>query len=381
MELATQSELVQDRDCSAQAQGGDGRGRRSRCGTENKLIQAAYAREEPLGLPVWGQDEAGPFQTAPYPGESWQPAGEPTRQPHEYLREGTAKLLTLFHPADGHVRVKGVTSVTNVVLHQWLKEELSAILADLPTVSVLLSPTENRAAWETWQAGLSNRPTLSAELPPLRMLLVLDNLIGHKTPALVRWFFAHGIMPLYTPLGGSWLNMTESIQRILKRRALAGQYPTTPQEIITWLEATARGWNAAPTPFVWGGKRRDRRRRARDRRRLGGSGACTRRPLHRTTLDTWRATCRMTHWCHRHRRDQTHRLRREGVLSTREPERRRAAADGDADVGRGRLQLAPRETAGRAEQRRCLDHLGGNLRPDQRGHENGDDNVIGSSRL
>ncbi len=24
----------------------------------------------------------------------------------------------------------------------------------------------------------------------------------------------HGIMPLYTPLGGSWLNMAESIQRI-----------------------------------------------------------------------------------------------------------------------------------------------------------------------
>jgi len=27
--------------------------------------------------------------------------------------------------------------------------------------------------------------------------------------------FEHGIMPLYTPLSGSWLNMTESIQRIL----------------------------------------------------------------------------------------------------------------------------------------------------------------------
>jgi transposase len=36
------------------------------------------------------------------------------------------------------------------------------------------------------------------------------------------WLCAHGIMPLYTPLGGSWLNMAESIQRILKRRALEG---------------------------------------------------------------------------------------------------------------------------------------------------------------
>lgn len=46
--------------------------------------------------------------------------------------------------------------------------------------------------------------------------------------------------------------MTESVQRILKRRALYGQYLTTLQDIITWLEATARGWNADPTPFYLG---------------------------------------------------------------------------------------------------------------------------------
>ena len=65
------------------------------------------------------------------------------------------------------------------------------------------------------------------------MLLIWDNLIGHKTPELVVWLFRHGIMPLYTPLSGSWLNMAESIQRILKRRALSGQHPETPEEIIS----------------------------------------------------------------------------------------------------------------------------------------------------
>jgi len=76
--------------------------------------------------------------------------------------------------------------------------------------------------------------------------------------------------------------MAESIQRILTRRALAGQHPQTPDEIIAWLEATARGWNRAPTPFIWGGKRRACRERARARRHhLGGSGACTRQPLGR----------------------------------------------------------------------------------------------------
>ena len=112
------------------------------------------------------------------------------------------------------------------------------------------------------------------------MLLVLDNLAGHKTPEFVCWLFAHGIMPLYTPVGGSWLNMAESIQRILKRRALDGQHPRGPGQIIGWFEAVARHWNEAPTPFVWGGKRAERRRRQRERRhRLGGSGACTRVPI------------------------------------------------------------------------------------------------------
>ena len=45
----------------------------------------------------------------------------PARYPHEHIRHGTAKLLTLFHPASGRVRVKGVTSAANAVLHPWLE--------------------------------------------------------------------------------------------------------------------------------------------------------------------------------------------------------------------------------------------------------------------
>ena len=87
---------------------------------------------------------------------------DPARQPHEYLPDGTAKTLTLFRPADGHVRVRGVTTCPNAVLHPWLKQE-------------------------RWQDGLTIEPTLLAELSPLQMLLVLDNLAGHKTPESVCW--------------------------------------------------------------------------------------------------------------------------------------------------------------------------------------------------
>jgi hypothetical protein len=154
--------------------------------------------------------------------------------------------------------------------------------------------------WKSWQAGLTVKVTLPEELPPLRMLVVLDNLTGHKTPELLLWMFARGIMVLYTPLGASWLNMTESMQRILKRRALEGHYPEKPEQIIEWLEETARGWNEDPTPFEWGGRRAARRERARQRRHaLGGSGACVGKPIRRrhrnTAIEKWRRTNQVTH--------------------------------------------------------------------------------------
>ena len=78
---------------------------------------------------------------------------------------------------------------------------------------------------------------------------------------MVYWLIEQGVAPLYTPLGGSWLNMAASI-----RRALDGQHPETPQKIIADLKAVARGWNLDPTPFVGGGKRALRRQRRRQRR-------------------------------------------------------------------------------------------------------------------
>jgi hypothetical protein len=175
------------------------------------------------------------------------------------------------------VRVKGVTNCTNAVLHPWLKEEIASIVSALPEPTQQMLPAQQRALWERWQQGLSRTIELPEGLPPLRMLLILDNLAGHKSESLVSWFVQNGVMPLYTPIGGSWLNMAESIQRILVSRALSGQHPQSSDEIIAWLEALVRAWNREPTPFVWGGKRKARRDRARLRRRyaLGGSGACT----------------------------------------------------------------------------------------------------------
>ena len=222
----------------------------------------------------------------PHPGVSWQPHGRTATQPHEYVRGGTTKILTLFHPASGQVRLQPAVRGTNAVLHPWLREHLSAILAALPGPKASQDPAATQAAWAVWQEGLRLPFTLPPDLPPLRLLLVWDNLAGHKTPDLVLWLCAHGVMPLYTPVGGSWLNMAESIERVLKRRALDGQHPHRPDEIGTWFEQTARNWNEQPTPFVWNGKRRQRRRRSCGEpiHRLGGSGARTHKPLQRSRL-------------------------------------------------------------------------------------------------
>ena len=138
-----------------------------------------------MGLSAWCADQVGPFQRIPHPGPSWRPEGEPARQPCEYLRDGTAQVLTLFHPADGQVRLEGVTACPNAVLHPWLRRELSAVLDGL-TVSPAPAggADESRVAWERWQDGFTVKPTLLSELPPLQMLLVLDNLAGHKTPGV-----------------------------------------------------------------------------------------------------------------------------------------------------------------------------------------------------
>jgi len=75
---------------------------------------------------------------------------------------------------------------------------------------------------------------------------------------------------------------SERVDRVRRARAVlavaAGQsFTQAHAEIIQWVEDTVEGWNAAPTPFVWHGKRWQRRLRARQHR-LGGSEAALDEP-------------------------------------------------------------------------------------------------------
>jgi hypothetical protein len=55
------------------------------------LIERAYREGEKMGISVWGVDQAGPFQTIPYPGSGWELQGKPACQPHQHLRKWHGK--------------------------------------------------------------------------------------------------------------------------------------------------------------------------------------------------------------------------------------------------------------------------------------------------
>ena len=155
-----------------------------------------------------------------------------------------------------------MTNAPNAVLHPWLQQELTAVLAALPPVA---EPEDERSPLARWATWLGHEPR--EPLPPLRLIPIWDDPAGQLSWSIVRWLFQHGVMPLYTPISGSWLNLAESIQRIVVRRALEGHHPQSQDELIAWLDDTVAGWNAHPTPFTWHGKRYERRQRARRRRR------------------------------------------------------------------------------------------------------------------
>ena len=94
------------------------------------MIERAYVLAERVGWPLWCEDEAGPYQTIPHSGFSFQPEGKPATQDHQYIRGKTCKLLTLLRPATGELRAEPVDQSTNAILHPWLEGELTAILKE-----------------------------------------------------------------------------------------------------------------------------------------------------------------------------------------------------------------------------------------------------------
>jgi hypothetical protein len=195
-------------------------------------------------------------------------------QPHEYVRGGTAKLLTLFHPASGLLRAKGVLSAPNAVLHPWMQDQVQSILdqLDKKPLPVRVPLPDDHPLLLTWQHWWWSyeRPKPA---PALRLILSLSTIwLG---TCRITWCagcsntaFCRSTRPCRVP-GSTWPSRCNASSCAAPS---PGSIRKTRSPVIDWLEQTVAGWNQHPTPFVWNGKRRRRRERAR-LRRLGGSGA------------------------------------------------------------------------------------------------------------
>src|SRR4029453_12759403 len=100
-----------------------------------------------------------------YAGVRWQRETQARPLAHAYIRNGTAKLMTLFCPATGAVRVRGTRRCTNVVLHHWLHEACLAILAALPAGENTRAPRETRSKGGRGREGSRGGPRSRANCP------------------------------------------------------------------------------------------------------------------------------------------------------------------------------------------------------------------------
>src|SRR4051812_27690419 len=67
-----------------------------------------------------------------------------------------------------------------------------------------------RRSWERWQDGLTLKPTLLEELPPLRMLLVLEVAVGNALSGVPPRRSVRAELPHTAPTSGAWRRSVRS---------------------------------------------------------------------------------------------------------------------------------------------------------------------------
>jgi hypothetical protein len=136
---------------------------------KTQMIERAYVIGERLGLQVWCEDEAGPYQTIPQPCQSWRWENQPARQAHQYLRGKTAKLLTLCAAGDRRTARGSGSAKHQCHSASWLKRELTAILKQYPPVPKAVPPGRRWQDWDIYPAA----DQLDRFFPSVRILLSL----------------------------------------------------------------------------------------------------------------------------------------------------------------------------------------------------------------
>ena len=127
------------------------------------------------------------------PVPAFQPEEMPARQDRQSLRGKTTKLLTLLRPAN--CEQNRLIKAPMPFCTAFLKQELTAILKSCPPAPEEVPEGRRWQDWDPFPAV----EQLDRLYPLLRMRLILDHLVGHRSRDLVQGCGEHGIGLLYTP--------------------------------------------------------------------------------------------------------------------------------------------------------------------------------------
>jgi transposase len=150
-----------------------------------------------------------------HPGRPMRP-GHPERLEDQYRRHGTLAVLAGWDVRTGRV--------VAVVRRRRRGQEFLQLLRRLCRV---------------WPRG--------------RLVIILDNLSIHTTPAVRAWVAAQDgrVRFEFLPLHASWLNQVEIWFSILERQALARASDATYVARATRITRFIRHWNRTARPFRW----------------------------------------------------------------------------------------------------------------------------------
>ena len=142
--------------------------------------------------------------------------GQPERQTHNYIRNGTLDLIAALNVATGEVIAKTKRQHRSIDFVEFLRTIDSAVE------------------------------------PNLQVHVILDNLSAHKSPVVKRWLVRHPRFHLhFTPTYAAWLNLVERFFGLLTEHALKrGSHNSVPalrKAIYEYVDAH----NDEGKPFKW----------------------------------------------------------------------------------------------------------------------------------
>jgi transposase len=173
-----------------------------------------------------------PVAPRPSPGHA-APAG---RAPQEidYGRRGTGYIFGAFRPATGAAFTRPYARRTSANWVDFLEQVDGWVPADAETVYA-----------------------------------IVDNLNVHRATDVLLFLLAHPRWEfVFQPKYAAYLNLIEPWWKILRSLALKGRRFETWAEVCAAVEAATAYWNAHRHPFIWGQRRRHRRRQSTEVRAL-----------------------------------------------------------------------------------------------------------------